>query len=277
MDDMATPKTLVAEEHREKAALRSPSLFTLEWQLLSLECRLFSGFAASSRSRIHFRAPIFPLQPKEQQMQTKKPGRPSGSDYKWDHTALRLIADAVVKDPELTATAAARQLYRSSRWKGRGASEEAVVDRLVKKWRGAANVELASAHKRMAAAAGEPLAPHRSMLRIAQSIPQGPPTRLEIRGQSHAIGAAARFDASRAALLEEQRPVAVDSKLLDALRSPRTAQTAPYKHFIDEIRKMTGADIVGTSGEALRLIAETRREILRRYGQNSARAALFGI
>lgn len=72
--------------------------------------------------------------------------------------------------------------------------------------------------------------------------------------------------------------IAVDSRLLDALRSPAAAGTGPYKALVEEIRKMTGADIVGTSdAEALRLIAETKREILRRYGPRSGQAMLFGL
>lgn len=203
-------------------------------------------------------------------MNTKKAGRPVGSDYKEDAAALALMADLIVTRSATRPTAAARQVYRSPRWKGRGASEAATIDRLVKKWHSKSATELAAARKRIAAAVTAVRLPvHRSMVAIARSIPHGPP-KLEFGlGQSHAIAAAARRERLRGAMFGEPT-IAVDSRLLDALRSAAAAGTGPYKALVEEIRKMTGADIVRTSdAEALRLIAETKREILRRYGPRS--------
>ena len=72
------------------------------------------------------------------------------------------MANTMAKDPVLTPTAAARQACRSG-WKCRGASEEAVIERLVKKWRTAGASELASARKRVATAANARAPSHRSM------------------------------------------------------------------------------------------------------------------
>lgn len=141
--------------------------------------------------------------------------RPPGTDYKEDIPALRMMADAMIKDPQLKATAAARMIC-GSRWKPPGASDRAIIDRLVSKWDRNTSIELAATRARTAAPTVAPLSTRGSTTRVARSVPHGPP-RLEVgRGQSHAVAAAAAFEARRSAWTGEQGSIAVDSRLLDA-------------------------------------------------------------
>ena len=93
------------------------------------------------------------------------------------------------------------------------------------------------------------------------------------RGQSHVVAAAAAYNAAFTGGILEPA-TAVDIRLLDALRNPTTARATPYNVLVDEIRRITGADIVGTSREeAMRLIVEMKR----RAGRRPARATQFGF
>jgi hypothetical protein len=210
-------------------------------------------------------------------MTGKKPGRPPGSTYREDDVALVMMAEAIVKDSKLTPTAAARQACRSPRWKHRGSSEESVIERLVKKWRDRGLAELASARKRVAAASTESYPTYRSMARLGRSVSQGPPMFGFGRGQSHVVAAAAARDALLAERIAEPA-IAVDTRLIDALRNPVSARSTPYNVMVAEIRKITSIDIVGKSHiEALRLFAETKRRIALRFGQGSPQATRFGF
>jgi hypothetical protein len=206
-------------------------------------------------------------------MTSKKAGRPPGTTYKEDDVALAMMADAKLKNPELTTTAAAREVCQMPRWKHRGSSDEAVIERLVAKWRVRGTAEMAAAVKRKAIASAVPHPGSRSMARLARSMPHGPPMFEFGRGQSHVVAAAAAYNAAFTGGILEPA-TAVDIRLLDALRNPTTARATPYNVLVDEIRRITGADIVGTSREeAMRLIVEMKR----RAGRRPARATQFGF
>ncbi|WP_316214410.1 hypothetical protein [Bradyrhizobium sp. SZCCHNR2035] len=71
----------------------------------------------------------------------KRRGRPAGSDYKEDLTALDLVADLILDDPCMPASTAMRQVLVRGQW--RGASDEAIVARWLRKWKlvGSARLE----------------------------------------------------------------------------------------------------------------------------------------
>jgi hypothetical protein len=79
----------------------------------------------------------------------RRPGRPTGTDYKEDLTALELVADRMIAHPDLKAMTAMKAVYDSKRWKGRGgAQRDTTVARWLKKWQIHGEAALTAARKR---------------------------------------------------------------------------------------------------------------------------------
>jgi hypothetical protein len=77
---------------------------------------------------------------------SKRRGRPAGTDYKEDLDALGLVADLLVADPALKPSTAMRSVCKSRKWKGQ--TDEAIVARLLRKWKTLGAAQLASARER---------------------------------------------------------------------------------------------------------------------------------
>lgn len=70
----------------------------------------------------------------------KRRGRPSGTDYKEDLVALDLVADLILDNTGMRASTAMRQVLVKGQW--RGASDEAIVARWLRKWKQAGPARL---------------------------------------------------------------------------------------------------------------------------------------